>query len=98
MDRGRRLLALVSMLALSAAASLAMPTTSAGATARPADRGDPAPSYRQSIVTALDDIQDYWSHEYRGLYGTRYVPVPQARIIAARPGVKIPRCQGHRLT
>ena len=85
---------LVSVLALVVSASV-VPVTATGAATR---RGSPTSTYRQSIDTALVDIQAYWSREYRDLYGTRYIPVPQARIIAARPGVKIPRCQGQRLT
>ena len=75
--------------------ALVVPASAAGAATH---RGSAAPSYRQSIDTALADIQAYWSTEYRDLYGTRYIPVPKARIIAARPGVKIPPCQGQRLT
>jgi predicted metalloprotease len=55
-------------------------------------------SYRRTIAVAIADIQSYWSDEFPDLYGTRYQPVPQRRIIAGRPGVKLPPCQGDRLS
>ena len=57
-----------------------------------------APSYQKVIAEAINDLQTYWSGEFPQLYGARYQPIPRARIIAARPGVAIPRCQGHRET
>src|SRR5690242_13725490 len=53
-------------------------------------------SYHAVIKGAIAELQRYWSGEYPDLYGSRYQPIPSARIIAARPGVKIPACQGHR--
>ena len=47
-------------------------------------------SYRRTIAVAIADIQRYWSDEFPDLYGTRYQPVPERRIIAGRPGVKLP--------
>jgi len=54
--------------------------------------------YEQAIDDALASIQSYWRGEYRDLYGDRYIPVPPSRVYAAAPGVKLPRCQGQRLT
>jgi predicted metalloprotease len=64
-------------------------------TARP---GRSEPSYRRSIETAVTAIEGFWADVYPEVYGGTYVPVPDARVIAARPGVKIPRCQGVKLT
>jgi predicted metalloprotease len=50
--------------------------------------------YRRTIAAAITELQDYWRTEYRRLYGTPYVPVPRNRVVAARPGVKLPPCQG----
>lgn len=71
-------------------------TTTATTTATTAPAG-PTVTYREAIRRAIADIQAFWADEYPALYGTPYVPVPRARIVAARPGVKIPRCQGTRL-
>ncbi len=49
------------------------------------DSGDSGPTYRQAVVAAVDDIQDYWADQYKDLYGRRYLPIPEDRIIAARP-------------
>jgi len=54
--------------------------------------------YEQAIDDALAAIQSYWRSEYRDLYGDRYIPVPPSRVYAAAPGVKLPRCQGQKLT
>jgi predicted metalloprotease len=54
--------------------------------------------YRQTLRDAVADIQAYWADEFPQLYGERYAPIPKARIIAAHPGVKLPPCQGKRLT
>jgi predicted metalloprotease len=55
-----------------------------------------AASYQKVVKGAIAELQSYWTDEYPDLYGSRYQPIPSARIIAARPGVKIPACQGHR--
>lgn len=65
---------------------------------RGARGGGKAPTYRQAVETAIADIQAYWADVYPDVYGGRYQPVPDDRVIAARPGVKIPRCQGLSLT
>ena len=54
--------------------------------------------YRETLKDAIADIQAYWTDEFPKLYGRRYQPVPEERIIAARPGVKLPKCQGSTLT
>jgi predicted metalloprotease len=54
----------------------------------------PATTYRQTISAAITELQGYWRTEYPRLYGTSYVPVPRNRVVAARPGVKLPSCQG----
>ena len=48
------------------------------------------------LTAAITELQSYWAKEFPDLYGDKYQPIPSARIIAARPGVKIPACQGHR--
>ncbi len=62
----------------------------------------PAPKrtddYRDTIEAAIDSIQEFWEEEYDDLYGDDYEPIPEERIIAARPGVKLPKCQGTTLT
>jgi predicted metalloprotease len=54
--------------------------------------------YRETLTAAIDDIQRYWSEAFPELYGAAYQPIPKDRIIAARPGIKLPRCQGATLT
>ncbi len=54
------------------------------------------PAYQKVLTAAIAELQRYWAHEFPALYGARYDPIPPARIIAARPGVKIPACQGHK--
>ena len=58
----------------------------------------PTTDYRDTISDAIADIQEFWQEEYPDLYGEEYVPVPAKRIIAARPGVKLPVCGGQRGT
>jgi len=79
-------------------AALVVPAGAAGATTPGSVRRAAAPGYEQTISIALADIQDYWSTEFPALYGSRYVPVPRNRIIAGRPGVRLPSCQGQRLS
>lgn len=54
--------------------------------------------YAAILGLAIGDIQRYWSKEFPVLYGDRYEPIPADRIIAARPGVKLPKCQGQTMT
>jgi len=106
----RRRLAVVFFVGVCAAA-LAAPPAVAGSASGGTDEGDtsleetesaPAPKrtddYRETIENAIDDIQTFWSEEYDDLYGDEYEPIPEARIIAARPGVRLPKCQGTTLT
>jgi predicted metalloprotease len=92
-------------------AAFAAPPAVAGSGTGGTDEGDtsleetesaPAPKrtgdYRETIENAIDDIQTFWQEEYDDLYGDEYEPIPEARIIAARPGVKLPKCQGTTLT
>jgi predicted metalloprotease len=58
----------------------------------------PTGDYRDTIKDAVADIQEYWAEEFPDLYGDEYLPVPTDRIIAARPGVKLPVCGGQRGT
>jgi predicted metalloprotease len=53
--------------------------------------------YTSTVKLAIADIQAYWKKTFPRIYGAKYVPVPANRIIAARPGVVLPRCQGQRL-
>jgi predicted metalloprotease len=85
-------LALV-VLAIVAAALDGVPAqtpSAAAATSRAA--------YEQVIDEAIVAIQAHWRREFPKVYGERYVPVPRQRVIAAKPGVTLPRCQGQRLT
>ena len=72
--------------------------TSASVVAAPNVRAaaKPAASYQKVLTAAITELQIYWAKEFPDLYGDKYQPIPSARIIAARPGVKIPACQGHR--
>lgn len=54
--------------------------------------------YRETLSDAIADIQVYWADEFPNLYGRRYQPIPESRIIAAQPGVRLPKCQGITLT
>ena len=54
--------------------------------------------YHDTIENAIDDIQTFWEDQYDDLYGGQYEPIPEERIFPARPGVKLPKCQGTRLT
>ena len=55
-------------------------------------------AYEKSVAAAIVALQAFWKQQYPSLYADRYVPVPPRRIIAAAPGVTIPRCQGTRLS
>jgi len=87
---------LVAVAALLAA--LLVPATTAGATVHRSARRAAAPGYEQTVSVVTADIQDYWSKEFPDLYGAKYVPIPRTRIIAGRPGAKLPTCQGQRLS
>jgi predicted metalloprotease len=85
--RGRALLLLVAIVAC------AMPL--AAGSARAASTPKVAP-YDKVVLAAIVELQDYWRHEFPDLYGKPYDPIPKSRIIAAKPGVKIPPCQGRK--
>jgi predicted metalloprotease len=87
MRRGSALVAV--LVATLAASQLAVLPRATAATSS-------SQSYEKVIAAAITDLQSYWAEEFPQLYGARYQPIPRARIIAARPGVAMPRCQGHR--
>jgi predicted metalloprotease len=68
----------------------------------PSGGGDATPKrtddYRETLKDAIADIQLYWTDEFPAIYGSDYQPIPKTRIIAAHPGVKLPKCQGTTLT
>jgi predicted metalloprotease len=90
--RGRAVLLVAVVFAAALASTAAVPGI-AGAASRPA-----APAYDRVVRAAILELQDYWRHEFPDLYGKPYQPIPANRIIAAKPGVKIPPCQGHKET
>jgi len=55
-------------------------------------------SYSHTVAVAISDIQDFWVTTFPKLYGGRYDPIPPSRIFAGHPGVKLPRCNGERLS
>lgn len=86
----RRALAVAILAALAIPASALVPTTA---------RAQRVPAgYERTITVAIADIQGFWADTFPDLYGARYQPVPKSRIIAGRPGVKLPTCQGERLS
>ena len=85
--RGRAFLLLI------AVAACAVPVTAGSARAANASK---VPAYDKVVLAAIVELQDYWRHEFPDLYGEPYQPIPKSRIIAAKPGVKIPPCQGHK--
>ena len=94
-DRRPRVVAAATLVA---SAAVATGASSVPAAATPRASGNAAPATEQAIDDAVAAVQAYWRREFRDLYGERYIPVPAARVIAAEPGVKLPTCQGHRLT
>lgn len=71
------------------------PTLDGGGTDATPDKGK---GYEATLESAIADIQRYWSKTFPAVYGGRYEPIPEDRVIAARPGVKLPKCQGQTLT
>jgi predicted metalloprotease len=71
------------------------PTLDDGSTDATPDKGR---GYESTLQLAIDDIQDYWADEFPAIYGEEYDRIPDDRIIAAHPGVKLPKCQGQTLT
>jgi predicted metalloprotease len=87
---GRRVLVVAILAALSIPATAVVPT---------AARAQRVPAaYQHTVAVAIADIQGYWADTFPDVYGGRYQPVPKRRIIAGRPGVKLPACQGERLS
>jgi predicted metalloprotease len=55
--------------------------------------------YETTLHLAIDDIQNYWTKEFPAIYGgKKYDRIPDDRIFAAHPGIKLPKCQGQTLT
>ncbi|MFI5045616.1 MAG: neutral zinc metallopeptidase [Acidimicrobiia bacterium] len=88
--------AALTMAVLTTAGALSL--GSVPADAAPRATGSSRAAYERAIDQAVTAVQAYWSREFPKLYGKRYQPVPRARVIAAEPGVKLPSCQGQRLT
>jgi predicted metalloprotease len=55
-------------------------------------------SYESTLKAGIADIQNYWSNEFPVIYGKKYDRIPDNRIFAAHPGIKLPKCQGQALT
>src|SRR5436305_14619587 len=55
-------------------------------------------SYSHTVALAISDIQNFWVTTFPKVFGGRYDPVPSNRIFAGRPGVKLPPCNGDRLS
>src|SRR5581483_10237919 len=54
--------------------------------------------YARTAKLAIADIQSYWADTFPQVYGAKYAAIPSNRIFAAHPGVKLPPCQGQKLT
>jgi len=65
------------------------PTLDGGGTDATPDKGN---GYETTLQLAIDDIQDYWADEFPIVYGAKYQRIPDERIVAARPGEKVPKC------
>jgi predicted metalloprotease len=88
--KGRRGLVVAILAALAIPAAALVPTHA---------RAQRAPAaYQRTVAVAIADIQGYWADTFPDVYGGRYQPVPKSRIIAGRPGMKLPSCQGERLS
>jgi predicted metalloprotease len=55
-------------------------------------------AYAKTARLAIADIQSYWAATFPDVYGAKYQAIPSNRIFAAHPGVKLPPCQGQRLS
>lgn len=89
------MLAVIATVGFTVAATVPAPSA-LGAAPRAATDG--RAGYERAIAEAVVAIQAFWRRAYPSLYGDRYVPVPDRSVIAAAPGVEIPRCQGTELT
>jgi len=98
-------LAALAMLAFAAPSALAQsggagsgggdPTLAGGGNDATPGKGR---AYESTLHLAIKDIQNYWAQEFPLVYGKKYDRIPDDRIIAAHPGVKLPKCQGQALT
>jgi predicted metalloprotease len=71
------------------------PALDGGGTDATPDKGN---GYEATLALAIEDLQNYWADEFPAIYGAKYERIPDDRIIAARPGVELPKCQGQTLT
>jgi predicted metalloprotease len=71
------------------------PTLDGGGTDATPNKGK---GYEAILAAAIKDIQDYWAKEFPAIYGSKYDRIPDNRIFAAHPGIKLPKCQGQTLT
>jgi predicted metalloprotease len=55
-------------------------------------------AYAKTARLAIADIQAYWAKTFPEVYGAKYQAIPANKIFAAHPGVKLPPCQGQKLT
>ncbi|HUV10183.1 MAG TPA: hypothetical protein VMX12_04335, partial [Acidimicrobiia bacterium] len=98
----RRLIAaLLAVLALGAIVAPAAPAQSDDPQLFEEDASTPAQrtkAYEKTIAVAIDDIQDYWEVAFPDVYGEPFDRIPNNRIFAAEPGIKLPKCQGEKLT
>ena len=88
----RRSLVVAVLAALALPAALLTPAPARATTHRA------SAAYNRTVAVAIADIQNYWADTYPDVYGARYQRIPERRIIAGRPGVKLPPCQGERLS
>lgn len=90
-----RLLSVVAVLAalviMSTGAVLAAPVPAAHAASGP-------PAYETTVKLAVDDIQQFWSDTMPQVYGIRYTPIPNSKVIAYTSKSRIPQCGTPRQT
>ena len=86
---GRLLAAVVAVATVAATVAATAPAASARVPA--AAKGGPA----ATISDTIGALDRYWRETFPAVYGDDYIPVPRKRVIAGRPGVKFPQCQGH---
>ena len=96
-------LAVLVVTAFAAPAALALGSRNRGGDSTLGSGGtDASPNkgkgYEAILAIAIKDIQDYWAKQFPLLYGGQYQRIPDNRIFAAHPGIKLPKCQGQKLT
>ncbi len=92
---------LLAVLAMGALVAPAAPAQSGDPTLFEEDAPSPAKrtkGYEKTIKLAIADIQDYWEVAYPDVYGEPFDRIPENRIFAAEPGIKLPKCQGQKLS